>query len=166
MIIIWSLCSANFAGIFENENIRVVPKLGQATAMKLEELGITQVAHLKDWPESSVDIISGLKIFSLKEILYSADSSFPGSSPYTVIAYRITPNPYESRYGIIWNHMEGSYLQYCVYVAICLRHITSWVHSTRINKGYVWYYSSRQLVFPLWRFITHDRLYNNCVDEG
>ena len=81
---------ANFIGIFEDEDIRVVPKLGPATAMKLEAIGITQVVQLKYLPEDCVDILSGLKVRSFKEILLSADLSLPGSTPYTVIDHRIT----------------------------------------------------------------------------
>lgn len=137
---------ADFAGIFENENIRVIPKLGSATASKLEEIGITQVVQLKDLSELSVDILSCLNVCSLKAILCSADSSLPGSFLYTVIDYCLVPNPYKSRYGTTWKQTISSIVAmspfFCVtaLVEYMLRKSTRVMHSTaHLDYGYFYY---------------------------
>ena len=78
---------SDFTDIFENKDIGVISKLGPETARKLEDLGITQVVQLKDLPKSSIVILTTLKVYSLKAILGSVDSSLSVSFLYTMIDY-------------------------------------------------------------------------------
>lgn len=62
----------------------MVPKLGNETAVKLNELGITEVVHLKDLLEDNVADLHALLIHSLTNLLKSADLSLSSAPPFII----------------------------------------------------------------------------------
>lgn len=62
----------------------MVPKLGNETAVKLNELGITEVVHLKDLLEDNVADLHALLIHSLTSLLKSADLSLSSAPPFII----------------------------------------------------------------------------------
>ena len=82
--------------MFEDVSILKILKLGATTAKKLQELGISTVGNLNDLAPPNIKDLTGIR--SITATLSAANSSLPGSFPYTTINHRKEDNPYILKY--------------------------------------------------------------------
>ena len=67
----------DFTDLFEEDDMKMVPKLGAITTLKWKELDISKVFEPNDLPSESIEDLNALYICLLNHFLNSADSSFP-----------------------------------------------------------------------------------------
>ena len=92
----------DFTNFCDEDNVKMMPKLGTVKALKLKELGISKVVNLKNLLSESIADLKGIRIHFLADLLNSTDSNPPRSSLFITLNYRKKPNPYLVKHGPGW----------------------------------------------------------------